>query len=149
VTKIRAKSIVIFENKNRFLFTVCHENSTNQVFYIPVGGGVHVGEYSDEAARREVLEEIGQEIENIHLLEVTENIFTYNGIDEHEIVFIYQADFKNKHAYETPLISSLHDSGDEIKLIWSTINDIKSLDIKVYPQTLIKILEEKNKRKEN
>lgn len=99
--QIRAKSVVIFQNKNRFLFTVCHEQSTNQVFYIPVGGGVQVKEYSIDAVKREILEEINQEIENIKLLEINENIFTYNRKEEHEIVFIYTADFKNKLAYDT------------------------------------------------
>ena len=32
------------------------------------------------------MEEIGQEIEDERLLSITENIFTYNGIPEHEIV---------------------------------------------------------------
>jgi len=49
------------------------------VFYIPIGGGVEAGEYAIDAAKREVPEEVGQEIENICLLDISENIFTFNG----------------------------------------------------------------------
>ena len=91
---IRGKSIVLFELDNKFLFTVCAEETTNKIFYIPVGGGIEFGEHSGDAAKREVMEEIGQEIKNLRLLDIMENIFTYNRINEHEIVFIYIADLK-------------------------------------------------------
>jgi len=143
--QIRAKAVVIFQNKNRFLFTVCNEQSKNQVFYIPVGGGVEVGEYSIDAARREVREEISQEIENIELLNINENIFTYNGKKEHEIVFIYKAEFKNKLAYEATLITNSNDNGTKIKVAWATTDEITDKHIKIYPECLWEILDQLTK----
>jgi ADP-ribose pyrophosphatase YjhB (NUDIX family) len=139
--QIRAKSIVIFQKKTKFLFTVCYEQSNKQVFYIPVGGGVEVGEYSSDTAKREVLEEISQEIENIQLLDVQENIFNYNAKDEHEIVFIFKADFKNKLAYDSIPIGNLNDNGTKIELTWAAIDEIKERNIKIYPDCLWHILE--------
>src|SRR6185503_2355129 len=125
---IRAKSVVVFKYENRFLFTLCTEEITSKIFYIPVGGGVEFGEHSSDAAKREVMEEIGQEIENLQLLDIIENIFTYNAINEHEIVFIYIADLKNKEAYHS-LIANKNDKGESIKLIWASVEDIKNNSI--------------------
>ena len=146
--QVRAKAVVIFQNKNKFLFTVCYEHTNKQVFYIPVGGGVEAGEYSIDAARREVLEEIGQETENLRLIDINENIFTYNGKDEHEIVFVYMADFKDKLAYDDTLVGNFNDNGHEIKLAWASIEEIKAQKIKIYPGRLLKILEQLIAREE-
>lgn len=91
---IRGKSIVILEKDKRFLFTVCFEQITKKIFYVPVGGGIEFGEHSLATAKREVLEEIGEETENEQLIDISENIFTFNGLNEHEIVFVYKAEFK-------------------------------------------------------
>jgi ADP-ribose pyrophosphatase YjhB (NUDIX family) len=140
MTQIRAKSIVVLQHLEKFLFTACFEATNNQVFYIPVGGGVEPGEYSADAARREVLEETGQKIEELQLLAVDENIFTYNGKFEHEIVFIYRAVFANKQAYGVPLTGNLDDNGIPINLVWATLDEIKSKDIRLYPAGLEKAL---------
>ena len=137
---IRAKSVVVFKYENRFLFTLCTEETTSKIFYIPVGGGVEFGEHSSDAAKREVMEEIGQEIENLQLLDIVENIFTYNAINEHEIVFIYIADLKNKDAYHS-LVANKNDKGESIKLTWASVEEIKSKNINVYPFQLLRLLE--------
>ena len=143
---IRGKSIVIFWHNNKFLFTVCVEESTNNMFYIPVGGGVEFGEHSSEAARREVMEELGEEIENLVLLDTLENIFTYNGIKEHEIVFVYKVDLKNKNAYDS-LNANKNDTGKQIKLIWASIDEIKNSEVSIYPFRLLEILEKQRHKK--
>lgn len=69
-------------------------------FERPLGGHIEFSERSAVAARREIIEEIGQEIENLRLLEVIENLFTLDGVAGHEIVFLYQADFVDAAAYD-------------------------------------------------
>ncbi len=139
---IRCKAIVIFRYQDKFLFTDCFETTTGQEFYIPPGGGVEFGEHSSEAARREVMEETGEEVENLKLLKIEENIFFYNGADEHEIVFIYCGELKNKQAYTSSLKGGMEASGKEIKLVWASINKIKEKRIQLYPEGLLEILEE-------
>jgi ADP-ribose pyrophosphatase YjhB (NUDIX family) len=140
--QIRAKVVVVLQDKAKFLFTACYEQLNNQVFYIPVGGGIEAGEYSIDAAKREVLEEIDQEIENLELLNISENIFIYNAIEEHEIVFAYSADFKNKLAYDTMLVGNLNANGIRIKIAWATIEEMRNKHIKIYPESLWEILEQ-------
>jgi len=137
---IRGKAIVVFEHQEKFLFTVCFDKITNDIFYIPVGGGIEFGEYSIDAAKREVLEEIGQEIDNVQLLNVSENIFKFNGINEHEIVFIYKASFKDPQAYHH-LNANKNDKGETIAVIWAPLSEINKNKIKTYPEGLLQILE--------
>ncbi len=54
----------------------------------PPGGHVEPGELAIETARRELREEIGQELQNMRLLDVMENLFRLNGVQGHEIVFV-------------------------------------------------------------
>jgi len=139
---IRGKSIAVFRHNNKYLFTVCYEREKDEVFYIPVGGGIEFGEYSLAAAKREVKEEIGQETENERLLSITENIFTFNGIKEHEIVFTYYAEFRNKQAYSSLLKGGINAEGKEIKLIWAALDEIETKNICVYPQSLLALLKQ-------
>jgi len=139
MTQVRAKAVVIIEHSGKFLFTVCIEKTTGTVFYIPAGGGIEFGEHSSVAAKREMLEETGQPVTNLNLLHISENIFAFNGIEEHEIVFIYKADFVNEEAYHSVLYGS-NDKGEAIAFIWATINAIKEQTIAVYPFGLVQIL---------
>ena len=140
MSQIRGKSIIIFEHNDKYLFTVCYEHEKNETFYIPVGGGIEFGEHSLDAAKREVMEEIGQETKNERLLEISENIFTYNGIAEHEIVFIYSAEFKNSNAYTDHLKANINAEGKEIKLIWASLDEIRQNNIQLFPSSLPTIL---------
>ena len=137
---IRGKAIVIIRNEDRFLFTVCFDSEKQEVFYIPVGGGIEFGEYSADAAAREALEETGHEVTNLQLLGITENIFRYNSKDEHEILFTYLADFKDPAAY-TSLNAGLDIDGNTIELTWATIDEVAERKVRVYPSSLLEILQ--------
>lgn len=62
-------------------------------YYYSIGGGVHLGEKSEDAVRREVLEETGVEYAIDRLAFVHENFFTGTGslagYDCHEIAYYY------------------------------------------------------------
>ncbi len=62
-------------------------------YYYSVGGGVHLGETSEEAVIREVLEETGVEYEIDRLAFIHENFFRGNGSTAgllcHEIAFYF------------------------------------------------------------
>ena len=63
-------------------------------YYYSIGGGVHIGETSEEAVKREVFEETGVEYEVDHLAVIHENFFIgssgfIKGYDCHEVAFYY------------------------------------------------------------
>jgi ADP-ribose pyrophosphatase YjhB (NUDIX family) len=137
---IRGKSIVIFKSGEKFLFTAACEPTTGKIFYCPVGGGIEFGEYANEAAKREVLEEMGEEIINIQLLDVRENIFTYDGKKGHEIVFVFKADFKNVETYHKEM-QGYESNGAPLTLLWSSLDEIREKAVPVYPDSIINLLE--------
>lgn len=61
-------------------------------YYFLVGGRIKVNESSEEAAKREVMEEIGIDIKEMRLKAIVENFFTQESHENHpvqEICFVY------------------------------------------------------------
>ena len=85
--RYRAAAIIVEDN--------CVLFAGNEVddYYYSIGGGVHLGETSEEAVKREVFEETGVEYEVDYLAVVHENFFAgssdLKGYDCHEIAFYY------------------------------------------------------------
>ena len=86
--RYRAAAIIIEED--------CVLFAGNEIddYYYSIGGGVHVGETSEQAVKREVLEETGVEYEIDRLAVIHENFFNENQgslkrMDCHEISMYY------------------------------------------------------------
>ena len=82
--RYRAAAIII---ENDCVLFVGNENEN---YYYSVGGGVHMGETSEDAVVREVFEETGVKYEIDRLAVIHENFFNENtgslkGLDCHEI----------------------------------------------------------------
>jgi ADP-ribose pyrophosphatase YjhB (NUDIX family) len=93
---IRPIAICIFRHGNRILVGDAGDPVTGELFYRPPGGGIRFGERSEAALRREIREELGAEIDHPQLLGAMENLFTFDGQQGHEVVFVYDAEFKDK-----------------------------------------------------
>ena len=68
----------------------------NQTFYRCLGGGIEFKEKSDVALKREFKEEIDANINVGDFLGISENIFTFNGKNGHELVLFYNVDINEK-----------------------------------------------------
>jgi ADP-ribose pyrophosphatase YjhB (NUDIX family) len=94
--KIRPLALAIIEHDNKILVYKANNKNTNKDFYRVLGGGIDFGETSEEALKREFKEETGSGLERIEFLKVFENIFVYNNLQMHELIFLYRAELKDK-----------------------------------------------------
>ncbi|QQG52788.1 MAG: NUDIX hydrolase [Candidatus Falkowbacteria bacterium] len=120
--KIRGLAVALIRQGNKVLVSPGHDDVRGTDFYRLLGGGIEFGETSLEAVVREIREELNVELENIKLLDIVENIFTYNGKPGHEFSFIYEAEFVDKSLYQQESFKII-DSGEEFKAVWVEINE--------------------------
>lgn len=66
-------------------------DADDATYYRAPGGGIEFRERSDEAARRELREELDIEVDELALLGVLETTFEIAGEPYHEIAFIFEA----------------------------------------------------------
>lgn len=122
--RIRPLVIALFRHDGRILVSEGYDAVKQQVFYRPLGGAIEFGEYSGEALRREIDEELGLGITNLRYLFTLENVFTYNGQPGHEIVLVYDADFSDPSVYTQPSLAGIeHDASDDpyFQAVWRSI----------------------------
>jgi len=128
-------TVAIIRKGDLVLASSGHDNIKNEDFYRLPGGGIEMGETSREALEREIKEEFDAELKNIKLLEVVENIFTFNGQLGHEICFIYQADFADQSLYQKQVFNIL-DSHLGHTATWIPVNKTS----RIYPQVAKELL---------
>ena len=126
------KAICVFVKDGKTLASKGVDEKKGETFYRGIGGGVHFRETSKKAMEREVKEELGCEVENLELLTVAENIFTYDGEDRHQIVFLYKADLSNKDLYKQDKIHIV-EPYSEFDAEWVPIDDILNGKAILYP----------------
>lgn len=128
----KVKAMGLFTSNGRFLGTQHVDRVKGEDFVRLIGGHVEFGERAEDAMRREVMEEVGVEIEQLRLLDILENIFTHEGSPGHEVIFIYHALFADRSLYsrDTILIS---DSGGPQTAVWVPAGDVFSGAVRLYP----------------
>ena len=114
---IRVIAICLFRRGGEILVTEGLDTSSNRRYARPLGGGVELGETSEQAIIREIREEINAEICELKLLGVLENLFELEGEQRHEVVFVYDGQFADKSLYQMTEIPML-DGGWMTGAIW-------------------------------
>jgi 8-oxo-dGTP pyrophosphatase MutT (NUDIX family) len=141
-SKINVKAFCVFRHETRILVFEGFDTTNNVLYYRPLGGSVEPGETSKEAVQREILEELGEEIENLKLLGVLEEIFTLEGKPGHEVIFIYDAEFVDKHVYEKPSMVAKESDGTLLDVSWRDLNFFNE-EHRLVPVELKALLESK------
>lgn len=130
-------SILLIKHNNKVLVVKGYDEVKKEYFYRPLGGGVEFGELSLDAVKREIKEELKADLKNVGLIDVIENIFTFNGIQGHEVIFVYKADFKKKDFYSKNILD-VYTSKKHDKAYWIDIEEFKKINI--YPTGIEKYL---------
>ena len=121
---IRACAIIIHDNK------LLVHNNVNESHVALVGGRVKIGESSEQTLKREIMEEMGKEIEIIEYVSTIENFFEADDMPYHEIMFVYRVDFKNEE--DKKIIETIHnvEGDDELRYDWIDLDKIDEYPLK-------------------
>ncbi len=122
---------------NKLLVSEGFDNVKKQTFYRCLGGGIEFLEKSTDALKREFKEEINIDIVIKDLLGISENIFTYEGKNAHELVFYYNINILGKDYKEEYVVT---DDNGQTKAVWIDINEFKNGNKILYPQEVFKYI---------
>lgn len=141
--KVRVIALALIRDDERVFLSLGHDPESKQHFWRPLGGGVNFGERSEEALRREFLEEIDQSIEILSPAVLFQNVFTYNGAAGHEIILMHEARFVDE-AMLTREPCSIAESGPEgsTHLVqWVPLEQLRNDPDPLYPDGLLEYIE--------
>jgi ADP-ribose pyrophosphatase YjhB (NUDIX family) len=111
----------MFQRGNKIFLFHAWDCKKEDYLYRPIGGSVEFGEYAESAIRREISEEMAAEIKNLRLFLVVENIFTCDGIDGHEIDYIFSSDFVDPAMYEEKEYLITESNGVQYEVGWESM----------------------------
>jgi 8-oxo-dGTP pyrophosphatase MutT (NUDIX family) len=137
--EIRIIALGLIRDKERVFLSQGFDPVKERTFYRAMGGGVDFGETSQEALKREFIEEIQAEITNIEYLTCIENIFVYNGKPGHEIVQLYQCDFLDPQWRDRQEII-FYEKNRQKTALWVDIDRCRSGELYVVPEQFIDYL---------
>ncbi len=135
--EIRPIVLGLATKNNKILVGEGFDNIKKETFYRCLGGGIEFLEKSDEALKREFLEEIDTNIIIKEFLGISENIFTYKGKMAHELILVYSIDIKDEEYKEEYIIN---DDCGRYKAKWINIDEFKSKEKILYPKDIFRYL---------
>ena len=109
----------------------------NETFYRCLGGGIEFLEKSEEALKREFLEEINVDITVKDFLGISDNIFSYQGKKAHELILFYSIEISDENYQEEYKV--IDDHGETIAK-WIDINEFKNKNKILYPEEVFKYI---------
>lgn len=111
------------------------EKKPDRDYLFSLGGKLVINEDSEEGLKREIFEEIGFKVNNLHLSAIIENFFTSKRDKVHEICFVYKVedvfmdtvpegfievsdeDLRKYEIKPSPIISLIESDSTEVKHI--------------------------------
>jgi ADP-ribose pyrophosphatase YjhB (NUDIX family) len=135
--QIRAIALAVVRRGDEILVFEGWDETKQETFYRPLGGGIEFGEPAAEAVRRELREELGVELSNVTLLGVLENIFTAFGRPGHEIAFVYSADVVDPAIYTVDDVGRVLD--EDSAVMWQPLTRFDGEAV-MYPPGLLDLV---------
>jgi ADP-ribose pyrophosphatase YjhB (NUDIX family) len=140
--KIKVKALGLFQQEDYIFVSKSYDSIKKDYFYRPIGGTVEFGEYTIDTIKREILEEMNAEIINIRLEKILESIFVCDGIDGHEIVFLYTAYFKDVKYYEKKEYAIVESNGEQVPALWVKKEEFIEKRLRLVPEALVEFIKE-------
>lgn len=134
---IRPIVLGIARRGNQILVGEGYDKVKEQTFYRCLGGGIEFLEKSEDAVKREYKEELGVDIEVKDFLGISENIFTYQGKNAHELILFYNVKIKDEDVKEKYHIVDDHCDNDAY---WVDVDEFKNHKRILYPEEIFKYL---------
>ena len=135
--EIRPIALGLVIKDNKLLVSEGFDKVKNEIFYRCLGGGIEFLEKSEEALKREFLEEINVDIAVKDFLGISENIFTYQGKNAHELILFYSIEISDENYQEEYKVIDEH--GETIAK-WIDINEFKNKNKTLYPKEVFKYI---------
>lgn len=136
--EIRPIVLGMVKKDNKVLVSKGYDKIKDETFYRSIGGGIEFLENSKDALKREFNEELNIEIIVGDFLGISENIFTYNGKNAHELILFYDVKIKDEDYREKYHII---DDNCETDAVWIDIEKFKNKELKIYPEQVFKYLD--------
>jgi ADP-ribose pyrophosphatase YjhB (NUDIX family) len=96
---------------------------------------IEFGERARDTVIRELREELGREVEVGALISVTENLFSFGGTPEHQIVFEFAASFAvGQEPPDLEPMSAHEDDGSPFEARWLPLDEVLDGTHIVYPE---------------
>ena len=139
--QIRPISLALIKNsKGQYLYHQGRDKVKNETFYRPLGGGIDFGELAKATLRREMLEELNEEVIIHEQLGTFESIFKYEQRFGHEIIIVFNAEFKNRNVYEKKELEIHEHNGLVSIAVWRSLEEIKLEQAQLYPNGLEELI---------
>lgn len=138
-SRIGVTAICVFRHEGRILVASGRDSVTGQRFMRPLGGQVEFGERAVEAIEREIREEIQAGIGHPVLLGVLENVYLYEGVPGHQVVFVFDAQFRDRELYrraEIPIAEDVWTGPAR----WVALASLSGSGTPLYPEGLLALL---------
>ncbi len=128
----RHLAVCIVRRGASFLVGEGRDRITGETFYRPLGGSVEPGESPEDAAVREMREELDQSVRILGKLGEIDSRFVYEGHRRREIVHVYEAAF-----VDAPEHLTLIEEGWE--LAWITFDQVNA-GKPLYPEGIMALI---------
>ena len=122
----------MFHKDGKILVSKGFDKIKDEYFFRSLGGSIDFFETSEMGIRREIQEELHSDIENLKLIDTIENLFEFEGVKRHEIVFFYTGDLVQKELYQQSKIHVI-ENDHEFDAEWIPVETILSGSIPMYP----------------
>jgi ADP-ribose pyrophosphatase YjhB (NUDIX family) len=140
VPEIRPLALVVFRREDgRILAAPGYDHVKQQGFYRPLGGEIEFGERAEDAARREIREELGAAVDGLKLLGTFENLFTYRGEPGHELIWLFEGRFQDPAFYAKDVLLA-DESGSRFEVEWVPLERFERGEAPLYPDGLLAVL---------